>query len=61
MGEAGDVPTRKSVLHVIEAAAKEDMLYGHTERLAIAFRFIITNPGTPTHITDHLHLCDNFL
>ena len=38
---------------------RKTYFYDHTERLAIAFRFIITNPGTPTHITDDLHLREN--
>jgi pentatricopeptide repeat protein len=59
MEEAGYVPNINSVLHDVEVAAKEDMLYTHSERLAIAFGLISTSPGTPIRITKNLRVCDD--
>eukprot|EP00253_Pinus_taeda_P001241 PITA_01241 len=59
MEAAGYVPNINSVLHDVEAATKEDMLYTHSERLAIAFALISTSPGTPIRITKNLRVCDD--
>ncbi|OVA03459.1 Pentatricopeptide repeat [Macleaya cordata] len=55
--EGGYVPETKYVLHDIQEDEKIKMLYGHSERLAIAFGLIQTSPGTPIRITKNLRVC----
>jgi pentatricopeptide repeat protein len=57
MKEAGYVPMTDFVLHDVEEEVKENMLYSHSEKLAIAFGLINTRPGTPIWITKNLRVC----
>jgi pentatricopeptide repeat protein len=57
MEAAGYVPDMNFVLHDVEEEVKENMLYSHSEKLAIVFGLINTNPGTPIHITKNLRVC----
>eukprot|EP01018_Ginkgo_biloba_P022393 Gb_37554 [translate_table: standard] len=57
MEAAGYVPDRNFVLHDVEDEEKENMLYSHSEKLAIAFGLINTYPGTPLRITKNLRVC----
>jgi pentatricopeptide repeat protein len=57
MKEAGYVPDTNFVLHDVEEEVKEHMLFSHSEKLAIAFVFINTSPGTPIRITKNLRVC----
>eukprot|EP01018_Ginkgo_biloba_P002796 Gb_01184 [translate_table: standard] len=59
MREAGYVPDTDFVLHNVEEAAKEHILCGHSEKLAIAFGIISTCPGTPIRITKNLRVCSD--
>eukprot|EP01018_Ginkgo_biloba_P006084 Gb_02808 [translate_table: standard] len=57
MKEAGYVPDTNFVLHDLEEEVKEHMLCSHSEKLAIAFGLINTNPGTPIRISKNLRVC----
>ncbi|KAF9607049.1 hypothetical protein IFM89_030822 [Coptis chinensis] len=50
----GYVAETKFVLHNVQEEEKKKMLYGHSERLAIAFGLIGTSSGTPIQITKNL-------
>lgn len=55
----GYVPDTNFVLLNVEEEVKEDMLYSHSERLAIAFGLMKTSPGTTIRITKNLRVCDD--
>ncbi|XP_043695839.1 pentatricopeptide repeat-containing protein At3g63370, chloroplastic [Telopea speciosissima] len=55
--EGGYLPETKYVLHDVGEEEKVNMLYGHSERLAIAFGLISTREGTPIRITKNLRVC----
>ncbi|KAH9291812.1 hypothetical protein KI387_043001, partial [Taxus chinensis] len=57
MREAGYVPNTDVVLHNVENEVKEDMLFCHSEKLAIAFGLINTSPGAPIRIIKNLRIC----
>ncbi|XP_010248645.1 PREDICTED: pentatricopeptide repeat-containing protein At2g33760-like [Nelumbo nucifera] len=57
MRHLGYVPLTDFVLHDIEDEAKEVALSYHSEKLAIAFGLINTNPGIPIRITKNLRIC----
>lgn len=57
MAKEGYVADIKFVLHDIEKDEKMDMLCGHSERLAIAFALLNTEPGTPLQIMKNLRVC----
>ncbi|KAF9592233.1 hypothetical protein IFM89_012809 [Coptis chinensis] len=52
--EIGYVPDTKYVLQNLEEDEKEDSLYGHSEKMAIAFGLISTPNGTPLRIIKNL-------
>ncbi|GAB4833366.1 hypothetical protein Ancab_031609 [Ancistrocladus abbreviatus] len=54
---AGYVPDTNFVLHDVEEEVKQQMLYSHSEKLAIAFGLIATPEGTPIRITKNLRFC----
>ncbi|XP_062004662.1 pentatricopeptide repeat-containing protein At4g21065-like [Rosa rugosa] len=54
---AGYVPDTNFVLHDVDEEVKVDMLYTHSEKLAIAFGLIATSDGTPIRITKNLRVC----
>nr|XP_043612273.1 pentatricopeptide repeat-containing protein At4g21065-like [Erigeron canadensis] len=54
---AGYVPTTSEVLLDIGQEEREDALYRHSEKLAIAFALLKTPPGTPIRIVKNLRVC----
>ncbi|KAL5796635.1 hypothetical protein ACOSQ2_001455 [Xanthoceras sorbifolium] len=56
--EGGYVPQTKLVLHNVEEEEKVQMLYGHSERLAIAFGLLNSPVGT-LRITKNLRVCSD--
>lgn len=63
MGErlklAGYVPDTEQVLHDIDAEVKQTSLGHHSEKLAVAFSFISTSPGTPVRVIKNLRMCND--
>lgn len=55
--KAGYEPDTSSVLYDVEEEVKEKMLWGHSERLALAFALINTGPATTIRITKNLRVC----
>ncbi|KAK1429197.1 hypothetical protein QVD17_11402 [Tagetes erecta] len=55
--DAGYLPDVSYVLHDVEDEHKEDILFGHSERLAVAFGLISTPPGTLLQIVKNLRVC----
>ncbi|XP_058082642.1 pentatricopeptide repeat-containing protein At4g21065-like [Magnolia sinica] len=56
---AGYVPTTSEVLLDIDEEDKEDTLYKHSEKLAIAFALLNTKPGTLIRIVKNLRICSD--
>ncbi|XP_027332724.1 pentatricopeptide repeat-containing protein At4g21065-like [Abrus precatorius] len=56
---AGYVPTTSQVLLDIDEEDKEDALYRHSEKLAIAFALLSTPPGTSIRIVKNLRVCED--
>jgi pentatricopeptide repeat protein len=59
MHDAGYVPNTKSVLHDVEEEEKVIHLCHHSEKLAIAFGLMSTDPGTPLRIVKNLRVCED--
>eukprot|EP01018_Ginkgo_biloba_P021054 Gb_39558 [translate_table: standard] len=57
MKEAGYVPDTNFVLHDVGQQQKEQFLWYHSERLAIAFGLISKPIGTPIRIIKNLRVC----
>ncbi|XP_011629070.1 pentatricopeptide repeat-containing protein At5g40410, mitochondrial-like [Amborella trichopoda] len=55
--EVGYVPMTEFVLHDVEEEMKEELLWCHSEKLAIAFGLLTTSKGTPIVITKNLRIC----
>ncbi|XP_002520950.3 pentatricopeptide repeat-containing protein At3g63370, chloroplastic [Ricinus communis] len=55
--EGGYVAQTKFVLHNVGEEEKVQMLYGHSERLAIAYGLLATAEGTPIRVTKNLRVC----
>lgn len=55
--EVGYVPQTVSALHDVEEEDKEKHLSVHSEKLAIVFAMINTEPGTPIRVTKNLRVC----
>ncbi|KAH9535065.1 hypothetical protein CY35_17G034800 [Sphagnum magellanicum] len=55
----GYVPNTKSVLHDVEEEEKVIHLCHHSEKLAIAFGLMSTDPGTPLRIVKNLRVCED--
>lgn len=55
--EAGYVPEKSEVLLNTDEEEKETALSLHSEKLAIAFGLISTNPGTPIRVVKNLRVC----
>ncbi|KAJ7298212.1 hypothetical protein O6H91_07G050300 [Diphasiastrum complanatum] len=53
----GYAPETSLVLHDVEDEAREDLLWSHSEKLAIAFGLINTPDGTPLCIIKNLRVC----
>ncbi|KAA8536152.1 hypothetical protein F0562_028630 [Nyssa sinensis] len=57
--EAGYEPDTKSVFQGVSDDMKEDILFHHSEKLAIAFGLMRTKPGTIIRITKNLRTCND--
>lgn len=57
MKELGYVPETDSALHDVEEEDKEYHLAVHSEKLAIAFAILNSEPGTTIRITKNLRVC----
>ncbi|XP_058070684.1 putative pentatricopeptide repeat-containing protein At5g13230, mitochondrial isoform X2 [Magnolia sinica] len=57
--KAGYIPDLNVVLHDVEAGQKEQFLWLHSERLALAFGLIRTPPGSPIRILKNLRICQD--
>ncbi|KAK9139072.1 hypothetical protein Scep_008753 [Stephania cephalantha] len=53
----GYVPDKDTVLHDIEEDDRENPLYYHSEKLAIAFGLLKTTPGAMIRISKNLRVC----
>ncbi|KAF8393248.1 hypothetical protein HHK36_021489 [Tetracentron sinense] len=56
---SGHVPNTSEVLYDIDEEWKEGALSHHSEKLAIAYGLISTNPGTTIRIVKNLRVCGN--
>ncbi|PKI74691.1 hypothetical protein CRG98_005018 [Punica granatum] len=57
MEKLGYVPDRSCVLQNVEEEDKEQFLHGHSERLAITFALLNTEPGSTIQIAKNLRVC----
>lgn len=57
--KAGYVPEKSEVLLDIDEEEKETALSVHSEKLAIAFGLISTNPGTTIRVVKNLRVCSD--
>eukprot|EP01018_Ginkgo_biloba_P039317 Gb_36398 [translate_table: standard] len=57
MKAAGYVPDTRYVLNDVEEEQKEEILFRHSEKLAIAFGLINTSPRTSIRIIKNLRMC----
>ncbi|GLT76925.1 hypothetical protein SLA2020_485580 [Shorea laevis] len=57
MKAEGYVPETTSALHDVEEEDKESHLAVHSEKLAIVFAILNTEPGTPIRVTKNLRIC----
>ncbi|CAK8568799.1 unnamed protein product [Lathyrus sativus] len=56
---SGYLPMTKSVLQDVEEQDKEQILCGHSEKLAVILGLIHTNPGQSLHVIKNLRICDD--
>ncbi|QHO52567.1 pentatricopeptide repeat-containing protein At3g63370, chloroplastic-like [Arachis hypogaea] len=49
----------KFVFHNVSEEEKTQMLYRHSERLALSYGLLVTPNGTPIRITKNLRICDD--
>ncbi|KAF5193869.1 Pentatricopeptide repeat-containing protein [Thalictrum thalictroides] len=54
---AGYVPNTEFVLHDVDEEVKKDMIYKHSEKLAIAFGILVNGTAIPIMITKNLRIC----
>lgn len=59
MKAAGYVPNIGPVFHDVEDDEKSNMIFSHSERLAIGFGLISTPPKTRLLITKNLRICED--
>ncbi|KAI3455777.1 hypothetical protein Pfo_012440 [Paulownia fortunei] len=59
MKKEGYVPDTSCVLHNVDEQEKENLLCGHSERLAIAFGLLNTPPGTTIRVAKNLRVCND--
>ncbi|GAA0170535.1 hypothetical protein LIER_40979 [Lithospermum erythrorhizon] len=55
--QLGYMPETEWVLHNIEEEEKEDALGNHSEKLALAFGLVSTDPGVTIRIVKNLRVC----
>lgn len=59
MKDRGYVPDTKLVLYELDKSEKEQILLGHSEKLAVAFGLINSKNGETIRITKNLRLCED--
>ncbi|GAB4840867.1 Pentatricopeptide repeat-containing protein At3g57430, chloroplastic [Ancistrocladus abbreviatus] len=59
MRKEGYVPDTSCVLHDVDLEEKENLLCGHSEKLAIAFGILSTPPGTVIRVAKNLRICND--
>ncbi|KAL7126951.1 hypothetical protein ABFS83_14G221400 [Erythranthe nasuta] len=59
MKREGYVADTSCVLHNVDEQEKENLLCGHSERLAIAFGLLNTPPGTTIRVAKNLRVCND--
>ncbi|XP_022899055.1 pentatricopeptide repeat-containing protein At3g57430, chloroplastic [Olea europaea var. sylvestris] len=59
MKKEGYVPDTSSVLQNVDEDEKENLLCGHSERLAMAFGLLNTPPGTTIRVAKNLRVCND--
>ncbi|KAM7252513.1 hypothetical protein ACFE04_024396 [Oxalis oulophora] len=57
MKESGYIPDTEFVMQDVEEQDKEQILCGHSEKLAVVFGILNTSPGTPLQVTKNLRIC----
>lgn len=57
--ESGYTPDSSVVLYEVEEDVKENLLWDHSERLAIAFSLLNTSPGMTIRVTKNLRVCSD--
>ncbi|KAG7578395.1 Pentatricopeptide repeat [Arabidopsis thaliana x Arabidopsis arenosa] len=57
MEKEGYVADTSGVLHDVDEEHKRELLFGHSERLAVAFGIINTEPGTTIRVTKNIRIC----
>ncbi|PIM97401.1 hypothetical protein CDL12_30127 [Handroanthus impetiginosus] len=55
----GYIPNTSCVLHNVNEQEKENLLCGHSERLAIAFGLLNSPPGTTIRVAKNLRVCND--
>ncbi|CAK9865911.1 unnamed protein product [Sphagnum jensenii] len=59
MKEGGYVADTHCVMHDVDEGEREQAICYHSERLAIVYGLISTEPGTPIHIFKNLRVCSD--
>lgn len=59
MKKEGYEPDTSCVLHNVDEEQKENLLCGHSERLAIAFGLLNTPPGATIRVAKNLRVCND--
>lgn len=59
MKKDGYAPDTSCVLHNVDEEEKENLLCGHSERLAIAFGLLNTPPGKTIRVSKNLRVCND--
>ncbi|XP_059637116.1 pentatricopeptide repeat-containing protein At1g20230 [Cornus florida] len=57
MKKSGYVPITDFVLQDVEEHDKEEILCGHSEKLAVVFGILNTSPGSPLQVIKNLRIC----
>ncbi|KAL5709276.1 Pentatricopeptide repeat-containing protein [Ranunculus cassubicifolius] len=57
MENMGYIPDTSCVPHNVEEEEKEEFLYNHSEKFAIAFALLNTDPGVSIQIVKNLRVC----
>lgn len=53
----GYVPETNFALHDVDDEEKDDLLFKHSEKLALAYGILVSAPGVPIRITKNLRVC----
>lgn len=57
MREIGYVPDLRFALHDVDDEVKQEVLCGHSEKLAIVFGLLNSGEGTPIRVTKNMRVC----